>query len=202
MPEEVIRHYADVGEETDFALRPLPPFRELHGGMRLPSSLGAWDVLETPGHAPSHVCLYQAGARLLILGDLVSRIFAPWYDYGYTPDPVGELAASLELVAGLDVELALPGHGRPIEDLAGVIEMHRDEIGERVALVEAAVAAAPGPAYEIGLRVFGPSSSMMKEVGRLQETMALLRHLRLLGRVVREEQPTGVYRWAPADPAA
>jgi len=202
VPEEVIRHYADIGEETDFALRPMPPFRELRGGMRVPSSLGAWDVLETPGHAPSHLCLYQAGARLLILGDLVSRIFAPWYDYGYTPDPVAELAASLDLVACLDVELALPGHGRPIEDLADVIEMHRDELARRVALVEAEVARAPGPAYAIGLRVFGEAPSMMQEVGRLQETMAYLRHLRLQGRVVREEQPTGVYRYLPAGAAA
>ena len=198
VPEEVIRHYAHVGEETDFALGPLPPFRELRSGMQVPSGIGAWNVLETPGHAPSHVCLYQPGERLLILGDLVSRIFAPWYDYGYTPDPVGELAASLDLVAGLDVELALPGHGRPIEDLAEVIEMHRGEIARRIALVETEVARAPGPAYEIGLRVFGASPSMMEDVGRLQETMTYLRHLRLQGRVVREELPTGVFVYTPA----
>jgi glyoxylase-like metal-dependent hydrolase (beta-lactamase superfamily II) len=198
VPEEVLPQYADVGEETDFALSPLPPFRELRSGMQIPSALGAWDVLETPGHSPSHVCLYQAEQRLLLLGDLVSRVFAPWYDYGYTPDPVAELAASLDLVAGLDVELALPGHGRPIEDLADLIEMHRDELERRLELVEAAVAAAPGPAYEIGLRVFGESPSMMAEVGRLQEAMACLRHLRLQGRVVREELPTGLYRYSAA----
>jgi glyoxylase-like metal-dependent hydrolase (beta-lactamase superfamily II) len=198
VPEEVLPQYADVGEETDFALGPLPPFRELRSGMQVPSALGTWDVLETPGHSPSHVCLHQRERRLLILGDLVSRVFAPWYDYGYTPDPVAELAASLDLVAGLDVELALPGHGRPIEDLADLIEMHRDELERRLALVEAAVAAAPGPAYEIGLRVFGESPSMMAEVGRLQETMACLRHLRLQGRVVRDELPSGLYRYSAA----
>jgi glyoxylase-like metal-dependent hydrolase (beta-lactamase superfamily II) len=202
VPEEIIEHFAHVGEETDFALGPLPPFRELGNGMQIPSSIGAWDVLETPGHAPSHICLYQADERLLILGDLVSRIFAPWYDYGYTADPVGELAASLALAAKLDVELALPGHGRPIEDVAEVIEMHREELAHRVARVEAEVARAPGPAYEIGLRVFGDPASMMQAVGRLQETMAYLRHLRLAGRVVREELPTGVFRYVPADAAA
>jgi glyoxylase-like metal-dependent hydrolase (beta-lactamase superfamily II) len=163
--------------------------------MKVPSALGTWEVLETPGHSPSHVCLYQPEQRLMILGDLVSRIFAPWYDYGYTADPVAELAASLVLVEGLDVDLALPGHGRPIEDLAEIIAMHQEEIVRRLELVEAEVAREPGPAYEIGLRAFGPSPSMMAEVGRLQEAMACLRHLRLQGRVVREVLPSGVFRY-------
>ncbi len=196
VPPEILRHFASVGEETDFALGPLPPYRELRSGMQIPSSLGSWDVIETPGHSPSHVCLYQADERLLLLGDLVSRVFAPWYDYGYTPDPVAELAGSLELVATLDVELALPGHGRPIEDLADVIAMHRGEIARRVSLVETEVGNAPGPAYEIGLRVFGAPASMMQAVAHLQETMAYLRHLRLAGRVVREELPTVVFRYS------
>lgn len=195
VPEGVLPQYADTGEETDFALSPLPPFRELRGGMRIPSALGAWDVLETPGHCPSHICLYQPQERLLILGDLVSRIFAPWYDYGYTPDPIAELAASLDLVADLDVDLALPGHGRPIEDLDEIIEMHRDELTSHLELVAAEVGRQPGPAYEIGLRAFGPTATMMAEVGRLQEAMACLRHLRLEGRVVREELPSGVFRY-------
>ena len=201
VPEDVIDQYADTGEETDFALSPIPAFEELRSGMQIPSRLGAWDVLETPGHSPSHLCLYQPQQRLLILGDLVSRVFAPWYDYGYTADPIAELSASLALVEGLDVNLALPGHGRPIEDLADVIAMHQEEIVRRLALVDAEVAREPGPAYEIGLRAFGPSPSMMAEVGRLQEAMACLRHLRLQGRVVREVLPSGVFRYRLADDA-
>ena len=166
---------------------------------RWPPALGPWDVLETPGHSPSHVCLYEPKQRLLVLGDLVSRVFAPWYDYGYTADPVAELTASLDLVARLDVDVALPGHGRPIEDLAEVIEMHRNEMARRLELVEAEVRREPGPAYDIALRAFGPAPSPMAEVGRLQEAMACLRHLRLRGRVVREVLPSGVFRYRLAD---
>jgi glyoxylase-like metal-dependent hydrolase (beta-lactamase superfamily II) len=202
VPEDVLDQYADTGEETDFALAPLPPFIELHSGMQIPSKLGPWGILETPGHSPSHVCLYQPEQRLLILGDLVSRVFAPWYDYGYTADPVAELTASLALVEGLDVDLALPGHGRPIEDLAEIIEMHQAEIEQRLELVEAEVAREPGPAYEIGLRAFGTAPSTMAEVGRLQEAMACLRHLRLEGRVTREELPSGVFRYSAAGDTA
>lgn len=199
VPEDVLDQYADTGEETDFALAPLPPFSELRGGMRVSSGLGPWDVLETPGHSPSHVCLYEPQQRLLILGDLVSRVFAPWYDYGYTADPVAELEASLDLVGALDVAVALPGHGRPIEDLAEVIEMHRAEMARRLELVEVEVGREPGPAYDIALRAFGPAPSPMAEVGRLQEAMACLRHLRLQGRVAREVPPSGVFRYSLAD---
>jgi glyoxylase-like metal-dependent hydrolase (beta-lactamase superfamily II) len=202
VPEDDLPEYADTGEETDFALTPLPPFRELRNGMTIPSALGPWEVIETPGHSPSHICLYQPDERLLVLGDLVSRIFAPWYDYGYTADPIAELAASLDLVAGLDVDLALPGHGRPIEDLDEIIEMHQAELARRLALVETEVGRQPGPAYEIGLRAFGPAATGMAEVGRLQEAMACLRHLRLEGRVVREELPSGVFHYRPAGDAS
>ena len=123
VPEDVLDQYADTGEETDFALAPLPPFRELRGGMQIPSGLGPWDVLETPGHSPSHVCLYQPQERLLILGDLVSRVFAPWYDYGYTRRSRGRAGRRRSISSPrLDVDLALPGHGRPIEDLAEIVD--------------------------------------------------------------------------------
>ena len=87
-------------------------------GMRLPSTLGDWEVVETPGHAPSHVCLVQRDRGVAIVGDLVERAFAPYFDYGYSPDPIGELLASYDRVESIGgIRLGLPGHGRPLEDL-------------------------------------------------------------------------------------
>ena len=55
--------------------RLVPPDRELLPGVEVPTDLGAWQVYETPGHAPSHVCLHQPDRRLLISGDhLLGRI--------------------------------------------------------------------------------------------------------------------------------
>ena len=39
--------------------RLVEPDRELLPGVRVETDLGAWDVYETPGHAPSHVTLHQ-----------------------------------------------------------------------------------------------------------------------------------------------
>ena len=60
--------------------------RGRHGGHR-PRPLAG---VETPGHAPSHVCLYQPERRLLISGDHLLGRVSLYFDAGYTPDPVGE----------------------------------------------------------------------------------------------------------------
>ena len=63
-------------------------------------------VYETPGHAPSHVCLFQPERRLLISGDHLLGRISLFFDYGWSPDPVGEFLASLDIVDAL--ELASP----------------------------------------------------------------------------------------------
>jgi glyoxylase-like metal-dependent hydrolase (beta-lactamase superfamily II) len=55
----------------------------------------------TPGHAPSHVCLWQPERRLLISGDHLLGRVSPYYDYGYSPDPAGEFLASLDRIEAL-----------------------------------------------------------------------------------------------------
>ena len=81
--------------------------------------MGAWDVYETPGHAPSHVALHQPEHRLLLSGDHVLGRTSLYFDHGWTPDPVAEFLASLDVVERLDVRLTLSGHGRPFTDLRG-----------------------------------------------------------------------------------
>lgn len=70
-----------------------------------------WRVLHTPGHTPGSLCLYEPRERVLISGDTV---FAE--GVGRTDFPSGnfkDLVRSIELLAGLDVRVVLPGHGEP-----------------------------------------------------------------------------------------
>jgi glyoxylase-like metal-dependent hydrolase (beta-lactamase superfamily II) len=69
-------------------MAPVLPDRDLHAGDLVESALGPWRVVETPGHAPSHICLWPPQAELLLTGDLVTSTYAPYMDYGYSPDPV------------------------------------------------------------------------------------------------------------------
>ena len=99
MPEEPLRRYAaERGARESGIAGVIEPDRELLGGVVVETDLGEWAVYETPGHAPSHVCLFQPERRLLISGDhLLGRVF-PFFDFGYSPDPVGEFLSSLDVV--------------------------------------------------------------------------------------------------------
>ncbi|MFH1115871.1 MAG: MBL fold metallo-hydrolase [Pseudomonadota bacterium] len=71
-----------------------------------------FQVLETPGHSPGSICLYWPRQKVLISGDLVfsrgvGRVDLPGGDGA-------ELRKSLHRVAGLKVELLIPGHGPAI----------------------------------------------------------------------------------------
>ncbi len=92
VPEAALERYAErfpEGMPSGIA-RVIEPDRPLVDGVEIETDLGAWRVYETPGHAPSHVCLFQPERRLLISGDHVLGRISLYYDYGWTPDPVGE----------------------------------------------------------------------------------------------------------------
>ena len=76
------------------------PSRELVDGVEVETDLGTWRAYETPGHAPSHVCLHQPDRGLLLSGDHLLGRVSLYYDYGYTPDPAGEFLSSLDVVVG------------------------------------------------------------------------------------------------------
>ena len=177
----------------------MEPDRELVDGMRLASALGDWEVVETPGHSPSSVCLVQRERGLVILGDVLSPVFTPYFDYGHSPDPIAEYLESLErlqAIGGLTV--GLPGHGRPLEDLDSLIALHRRSVQERLAATEAVVGQGAYGAWEITAQVFGGRPSGMGGVSHVGEVMAYLLHLRRLGTVVRNVGPDGTFTYAPA----
>ena len=94
--------------------------------MVVDTDLGRWTVYETPGHAPSHVCLHQPERRLLISGDHLLGRVSLYYEYGCSPDPVGEFLSSLDVVEELDARLCLSGHGRTFTDVQAHIDANRN----------------------------------------------------------------------------
>lgn len=199
VPEDLLSLYGDVREETEGVLAAVPPDRNLVAGTHVSSKLGDWEVIETPGHCPSHVCLVQHDRGLIILGDLVAAAFSPWFDYGYSPDPVAEYLDALDRVAALHPPaLALPGHGRPICDLPAAIELHRRGVAERLEQTRAAIAAGPAGACELTRRVFGELDGETA-VWRMTELVCYLRHLRLADAVVRDEGPDGKFTYRLLD---
>jgi glyoxylase-like metal-dependent hydrolase (beta-lactamase superfamily II) len=190
VPEDALRRYADRARALPSGIAAaIEPDRDLVPGVSLETDLGTWSVLETPGHAPSHVCLFQPERRMLISGDHVLGRISLYYDYGWTADPVGEFIASLDAVDRLDARLALSGHGRPFVDVHGHIEGNRKLVRQRVDRTTAALASGRKAAVQITPDVYDEPLTEYNAGWLLQQTLCYLRHLELLGRV--EHEPDG-----------
>jgi glyoxylase-like metal-dependent hydrolase (beta-lactamase superfamily II) len=197
VPEEPLRRYAADRDAIGSGIAAIvEPDRALVSGVVVDTDVGPWIVHETPGHAPSHVCLFQPERRLLISGDHLLGRISLHFDYGYSRDPVGEFVDSLDVVEALDARLCLPGHGRTFTDVLAHIEGNRELVEARLAETFAAIGEGDPPtAFETVSRVDGGAASSFAP-WLLTETLALLRHLEVSGRARRI--PGEPERWEPA----
>jgi glyoxylase-like metal-dependent hydrolase (beta-lactamase superfamily II) len=200
VPEAALQAYAERAKDIPSGVaRYIESDRDLVPGVEIKTDLGTWTVHETPGHAPSHVCLFQAERRLLISGDHVLGRISLFYDYGWTPDPVGEFLTSLDRVDKLDARLALSGHGRPFVDVHGHIEGNRSLVHERLQATLGALANEPRTAVEIAPQIYGEPLQLTNAAWLLAQTLAYLRHLEAQGQV-RPEPAGDAEGWVVAEP--
>ena len=186
VPEAALQRYFDQIKNMPSGLAGvIEPDHDLTDGVLIETDLGPWQVYETPGHAPSHICLFQPDRRLLISGDHVLGRISPFFEYGWTPDPIGEFLGSLDRVDELDARLCLSGHGRTFTDVHAHVEGNRRLVTERLEATARGVAQGPRTALELVPAVFGeplgPSTRW-----HLIETLCYLQHLEQEGRATRE----------------
>jgi glyoxylase-like metal-dependent hydrolase (beta-lactamase superfamily II) len=172
--------------------------RELTEGVTVPTDLGDFTVIETPGHAPSHVCLYNAEHRMLVSGDHLLGRVSPYFEVGFSPDPVGEFLASLDRVEALDARLVLAGHGRTFTDVEGHVRATRQEIRRRLDRLEQALEGTTEPrtAFELAPDVFETPLTQQNGSWLLSETLALLIHARRVGRIEKVDREPDRFRLA------
>jgi glyoxylase-like metal-dependent hydrolase (beta-lactamase superfamily II) len=151
--------------------------RELSDGDTVRTDLGDWQVVETPGHAPSHLCLYQPERRLLISGDHLLGRVSLYFDAGYTPDPVAEFLGSLDKVEALDARLVLSGHGRPFTAVHAHVAANRAPVEQRLEAVRAALATGPRTAYETAQELYGERFTEVTVNWLMSKTLCWLTHL-------------------------
>ncbi len=195
VPQGALDAYAERIKDLPSGIaEAIDPDRELVPGVEIETDLGVWTVHETPGHAPNHVCLYQAEHRLLISGDHLLGRISLFFERSDSPDPVAEFLNSLDRVQELGARLALSGHGKPFLDVPGHIEANRKLLAERVAATEAALGAGPRTAVEIAPAVFGEQLGFHNGNWLLSQTLCYLEHLERSERA-RREQDGDAERW-------
>jgi glyoxylase-like metal-dependent hydrolase (beta-lactamase superfamily II) len=88
--------------------------------------IGAYEFscVETPGHTPGHLCLYEKRSRIFFSGDHILNDITPnisvWTE---RQDPLKQYLKSLDKVAPYEIDWVLPGHRTPFRD-------HRRRIAE------------------------------------------------------------------------
>jgi glyoxylase-like metal-dependent hydrolase (beta-lactamase superfamily II) len=186
VPAAALERYREAregDEETGIDAIQVPD-RELLPGVEVETKLGRWQVYETPGHAPSHVVLHQPERKLMISGDhLLGRVVL-FFDYGHTPDPIGEFLRGLDEVEPLDVDLVLPGHGRPFRDPGAKIAESRGRVEELLDKTRASLAEGERTAFEVVADLIGPENlNTPASAWALQIVLSCLDHLAAQGEV-------------------
>jgi len=171
------------------------PDRDLLPGVEVETDPGAWQVYETPGHAPSHVVLHQPERKLMISGDHLLGRTVLFFDHGHTPDPVGEFLGGLDEIEPLEVDLCLPGHGRPFRDPEAKIAEARRQVAELTGKVREALADGEKPAFEVVGEIVGAENlNTPVSAWVLQIVLSCLDHLAILG-AVEKVDGTDPQRW-------
>lgn len=91
-------------------------------GDRLTLADLAWQALGAPGHDPHSLIFYCAAEGILVSADaLWENGFGVIFPELEGASGFAEARATLELIAGLDVAVVIPGHGRPFTDVKGAL---------------------------------------------------------------------------------
>ena len=99
---------------------------ELATGTALKAGGRSWEVLPAPGHDPDSMMLFDREHGVLISADAL-------WEHGFGvvfPEVVGEpgfddVAQVLERIAGLPVQVVVPGHGAPFTDVNAALARAR-----------------------------------------------------------------------------
>jgi len=92
------------------------------------------EAVYTPGHTLGSICIYLGEERALFTGDTALGLGT----VAILPPPHGDMRLylqSLERLKGYDAALMLPGHGRPVQDVARKLQElidHRREREEQI----------------------------------------------------------------------
>lgn len=127
------------------------PDHFLHGGEIIDIAPFSFEVIWTPGHSPGHIALYEREKKIWIGGDHVLPNETP--NISLHPqsslNPLADYLDSLHEVSGLEVELALAGHGVPFSDFGAKIDYIRAHHERRLAQALATLKSGPKSAWEV-----------------------------------------------------
>jgi glyoxylase-like metal-dependent hydrolase (beta-lactamase superfamily II) len=160
--------------------------------------LGGWSVIETLGHAQSHLSFYRERDGVLIAGDHILAAISPnplieppFEGEMERTKPLLQYNASLKKLLDFPISLAYTGHGDNVTDVHGLIPRRLGKQEERARDVFGMIKGNRVTVFEICKRLF--PSVYRKELGlTLSETIGQLDYLES-NQSIRKEKHEGIY---------
>jgi len=173
--------------------------RWLDGDESLEIGTRRWDLVYTPGHARSHICLFCEEEKLLISGDHLLGSITPHIDFRRGDhDPLGDFLDSLERVEKLEPRIVLPGHGRPFADGAESARSTARHHERRLGAILQVVRRQACNADHITNEIFGSTLLNFQKRLALGEALAHIHYLRLKGEIERYQNDDGDWMYKKA----
>lgn len=151
--------------------------------------LAGFTVLETPGHAQSHIVLYREADGMLIAGDtLLARISPnpllepPQFGEIARPRPLIQYNNSLRKLLTLDMSRVVTGHGDDILNPHELIQKNFVSQKERAYHVLQMIKEKPMTAFEICTKLF-PKVYLKQPLFTVSETVGQLDYLEEIGEI-------------------
>ncbi|MEF3275481.1 MAG: MBL fold metallo-hydrolase [Chloroflexus sp.] len=180
MPVDLVRQVVGAIAALRAATRPHPPLTPLLAGSWIAMGGRHFLAIHAPGHSDGQLIFYAPAERLALVGDQVLLKITPhigvWPES--EPDPLRKYLASLAELQTLEVEIALPGHGKTITAWHERLTELQNHHYERLAAMRQAVYDGADTAFAVAQRVFDVARFTPHEARfAIAETIA---HLELL----------------------
>jgi glyoxylase-like metal-dependent hydrolase (beta-lactamase superfamily II) len=181
-------YLTDLGKEMARTRSRVHPAQNLHtfsDGQVLRLAGMPYRVVWVPGHADGQAMLLRESDGVLLAGDQILERISPnigIWAYSY-PNPLKHYFASLQKTAALGASLALPGHYRPIKDIAGrVAELTAHHL-ERLEFLRGLLSRQAQTCWQLSLGLFPGSLNLAQRRFAWSETLAHLEYLVARGEV-------------------
>lgn len=175
----------------------------LEEGDSLPGHPG-WTVVETLGHAQSHVSFWHAENKEMIGGDHIlekissNPLIEPPLDASAgRPQAMLQYNESLRKILAMPVEKIYSGHGNEVVNVHALITHRLEKQHDRAMKVYAMIAEQPLTIFELTQKLF--PSVYEKELGlTLSETIGQVDYLLAEGLAIESRDQNGVFSYAQA----
>jgi len=155
-----------------------------------------FSCVETPGHTPGHLCLYEKQTRIFFSGDHILNDITPNISvWSEGRDPLRQYLESLDKIAPYEIDWVLPGHRAPFQNhrrrIAELKEHHEIRTEEVVSILSrgsrSAYQVASEMTWDINCDTWEDFPLPQKWFAG-GEAMAHLTFLQGLGRVIRQKR--------------